>query len=237
MNHEETSHEACVARLSDYLDGHLGADERAEVERHLGACSACATVAGELEAVRARARTLGPIAPPRDLWPAIRARLGDAEVVPLTRIPEPRRARRIFRFTGPQLAAAGLALALATGAGGWSLRSLGAGEGALPAEAGAGGAAVGADVGAQSVATGSEPLAAELRELERTLDRARDRLDPNTLRILEKNLAVIERAIEESVAALEVDPGNAYVEGHLRASLERKRTYLREAARLAEWSS
>jgi hypothetical protein len=137
------------------------------------------------------------------------------------------------RFTVPQLAAAGLALALATGVGGWSLRSLGAGgmDGtAVPPEGGSA-------VPAMEAATGSDPLADEVRELERTLAAARDRLDPNTLRIIEKNLAVVERAIQESVAALEVDPGNAYVEGHLRASLERKRTYLREAARLTEWSS
>jgi anti-sigma factor RsiW len=233
MNDQDAIHEACVARLSDWMDGHLGAGARAEVERHLGACAACARVAGELEAVRARARGLGPVAPPRDLWPEIRARLGEAEVVPLGRAPEPRRARRVVRFTVPQLAAAGLALALATGVGGWSLRSLGAGgmDGtAVPPEGGSG-------VPAMEAATGSDPLADEVRELERTLAAARDRLDPNTLRIIEKNLAVVERAIQESVAALEVDPGNAYVEGHLRASLERKRTYLREAARLTEWSS
>ena len=55
-------------------------------------------------------------------------------------------------------------------------------------------------------------------------------------RVLERNLAVIEQAIEDSRLALEQDPGNEFLAAHLERVYERKVEYLREAARVAEWS-
>ena len=76
-----------------------------------------------------------------------------------------------------------------------------------------------------------------MADLEAALSEARDRLDPNTVRILEKNLAVIERAIVESRQALALDPENEYLRQHLDRAVERKRDYLEEATSIAAWSS
>ncbi len=56
-----------------------------------------------------------------------------------------------------------------------------------------------------------------------------DRIEEETVRILEKNLGIIDQAIRESVRALQSDPGNPFLEKHLARSVESKATYLREA--------
>jgi hypothetical protein len=75
----------------------------------------------------------------------------------------------------------------------------------------------------------------ELQRLELALERGRTRLDPNTVRVLEKNLAVIDRAIRESQEALSLDPGNAYLEEHLERAYRGKVDYLREATAMLTW--
>lgn len=80
-------------------------------------------------------------------------------------------------------------------------------------------------------------LADELVVLEEALNQARAVLDPNTVRVLERNLDVIEQAIEDSQRALLQDPGNEFLAEHLDRVYQRKLTYLRDATRVAEWSS
>jgi len=75
-------------------------------------------------------------------------------------------------------------------------------------------------------------IAKQVAELQDTLAAARGRLDPTTERIIRKNLAVIDRAIAESRAALAADPGDPFLEEHLDRTYQRKVTYLREAARI-----
>ena len=64
--------------LQDYLDGVLTPGERQTVEAHLPTCSACRAekeaLASVMTAVGALPRSLDP---PRDLWPAIEARLSE----------------------------------------------------------------------------------------------------------------------------------------------------------------
>ena len=72
--HEEW-HEEWVAKLSDFLDGELTADERYAVESHLQGCAACTRVLEQLEEVAARARALESRPPLGDLWPAVAGRI------------------------------------------------------------------------------------------------------------------------------------------------------------------
>lgn len=235
------------ARLSEYLDGDLSAADRAGVEAHLDACPDCLRTLGELEAVVARARSLEDRPPGRDLWPGVEAaitapgsaagagaRAGGSD--PRARLSGGRFgrgwARRSVRMTLPQLAAAALVVMLVSGGSAWLL-----GPGLDLGEP-AGTTATGGPVRAVALeAEAPEAVASEVADLERTLLEARDRLDPATVRILEKNLAVIDRAIRESRRALELDPGNPFLERHLDRAWERKVEYLRDAASVLEWSS
>jgi hypothetical protein len=79
-------------------------------------------------------------------------------------------------------------------------------------------------------------LVGELATLQQVIDSARTRLDPNTLRVLERNLGVIEHAIADSRQALALDPGNEYLTHHLERVYERKLEYLRDAARVIDWA-
>jgi len=69
-------------------------------------------------------------------------------------------------------------------------------------------------------------------DLERTLDRGRDRLDPETIRLLEQNLEAIDKAIDQCRRALDADPANTYLNNHLAATRQRKLALLRRATAL-----
>jgi len=73
-------------------------------------------------------------------------------------------------------------------------------------------------------------------ELTRILATQRDRLSPETVALLERNLQVIDRAIAESRAALARDSGAANTELRelVAAAARQKVELLRWAARLAE---
>lgn len=230
-------HEVWTEGLSDYLDGGLEPEERAEVEAHLAGCAPCREVLADLRDLVARARALEPGLPANDLWPGIAGAIGapvprptGAQVIPLAR--GSARPRRGLFCTVPQLAAASVVLvALSVSATWW------AGAGPVPADPGAAPAGVVSPVVPAADTPGGPPaeLAEELAALEQVLAEARARLDPNTVRILEKNLGVIERAIDESVRALEVDPGNAFLEEHLERAWREKAEFLREAALITGW--
>lgn len=231
---------ACRSMLSEYIDEQLDADAEERVGRHLEACPECRGVRDDLVGVRSAAGALGPREPGQDLWPQLRTRLGEAEVVPLrpaTDAPRddvsPSRWRRRVRLTIPQLAAAGLALAFAGGLGAWTLRPLATG----PAGDVAGPETAPPRVERVSVETPDVGAGDAVAELEAVLREARDRLDPNTVRVLEKNLALIDRAIAEARGALEVDPGNRFLEDHLRTHEARRLEYLRQTTALLERSS
>jgi hypothetical protein len=53
------------------------------------------------------------------------------------------------------------------------------------------------------------------------------------VRVIEKNLGIIDRAIRDAQSALAADPGNAYLNQHLARETRRKLELLRQAATLA----
>ena len=76
-----------------------------------------------------------------------------------------------------------------------------------------------------------------IADLLRTLDAERPQLDPETVRVLEKNLAAIDEAIEQCRRALLADPSNVYLNTHLADSRQRKLVLLRRATALATQGS
>ena len=86
------------------------------------------------------------------------------------------------------------------------------------------------------VAVPDDALSDELASLEEVLEGARSSLDPNTVRVIERNLAVIEQAIADSQQALALDPENEFLTEHLERVYERKIEYLRDAARVVAWA-
>ena len=217
-----------TARLSEYLDGELAAADAAALETHLASCAACRATLEELRRVVARARSLDNSPPDRDLWPDIASRIGvttgTAQVASLG----DRRARRRFTFTLPELMAASIALALVSAGGAWLAFGPRSGPSTRVASSAAGALLV-SSVGA----AGDSRYAAAIADLERALERGRGRLDTATVRVIEKNLGIIDRAIRDAQSALAADPGNVYLNLHLAQERRRKLELLRQAAALA----
>jgi anti-sigma factor RsiW len=212
-------------RLSEYLDGDLTPAERSALEAHLAACGMCRTTLDELRRVVTRAQALDDRPPAADLWPGIAQHIG---VVSLAARREGGAggARRRLSFTMPQLAAAAVVLALFSAGSVWlALRN----RPTLPPLA-PGTTAVMSSVGVSPL---DARTAASVAVLEQTLARNRSRLDTGTVRVIEKNLAIIDRAIRDAQSALAADPANAYLNQHLAQETRRKLELLRQAATLA----
>jgi len=159
--------------------------------------------------------------PERNLWPGIEERT--------VRRPD---ARRSFTFTLPQLAmAATLLVAVSAGVSWLAMRP----APAIP------------ETAIRAVAEPTEALRADVQratfadaaydaavaDLERVLREGRNTLDPQTVMVLERNLAAIDEAIRQSRAALDADPANTYLNSHLADARRRKLELLRQAALLS----
>lgn len=223
-------------RLSEYLDDEMTAQERADLEGHLVACPECADVLDELREVVAAAAALPPHPPARDLWRGIEARLTPRErtaVQPdILQLPGARGRRRVV-MTVPQLLAAGIAVvALSTGTvlGVLSLRT-GAAAGIAAVEE-TGGAAVSEASSDVPVAQFTVAYEQAITELETEFERRREALDPRTVVVVERNLAIIDGAIAEARKALETDPSSGFLSTHLANAMRQKVELLRRVAKI-----
>ena len=72
--------------------------------------------------------------------------------------------------------------------------------------------------------------ASAIADLATTLEAERDRLPPETVRLIEDNLRVIDNAIQQSLAALEAAPQSLPLQQAVTTSYERKLDFLRQAA-------
>lgn len=213
--------------LSAYLDGDLMATDREAVVRHLAVCRDCSAVLEELGRLARAARELEDREPATDLWPGIAGRLeGRAKKVVPIDAARPR-GRRRFSFTMPQLAAAAIALILLSAAAVWwgSPR---------PGDVAVDRPAVGSAAGTTGIPVSLEADPAytdALADLERAFEASRDRLEPSTVATVERNLAIIDEAIRQTIEALKADPGSTFLYDHLERSRRQKLDVLRQATR------
>lgn len=173
--------------------------------------------------------------PSRDLWQGVAARIGStqssASVTPVTSLTTGR-----FTFSFAALALAASLLIAVTSGLTW-----------LVARQPAGGAAVSNGPVIQAYGllddstTGQVVPAnfadaqfnAAVTDLEQILRDERERLDPRTVQVIERNLKAIDDAIQEARMALNSDPANPYLNSHLADARRRKLDLLRHATTLA----
>lgn len=182
--------------LDDYLDGELSEARRQELGAHLETCGVCRGEVEELRALRLAVRSLpGEISPQRDLWPELSTRLEPRTV----RAPD----RTSWRVLWQVAAALGF-LVLGAGLQRWldtppSPRMAPPGGEIVLAAAGGG--------NAEFLLAEAEVLRAK-ETLRLAFERQRDELSPSTLKVVERNLSIIDEALADLRAALEEDPGN-----------------------------
>jgi len=194
-------------QLNEYVDGTLAAHDRASVEAHLADCAPCRAAVAGLRSLSAAAASLPrSIEPGRDLWAGVETRIAQRATWSVQR----------FRWRAALAAAAVLVIAL----GLYRLLPPFAAHD-RPAGEGAGWATVQADFDRATSELGLI-FAAE-----------RERLRPETVALLERNLAIIDAAIAESRAALARDPASAELRQLYAAAARQKVELLRWAARVA----
>jgi len=212
-----TGHDTWIERLSEYVDDELAPSDRLQLEQHLLDCASCRDTIEELRGVAAEASTLDDAPPARDLWPGIASAL-----------PQPAPARWRVSLSLPQALAAGVLLMLVSGLGVWTYlgRQMQDGANAQIATA--------ADETVRPVTVSLEDRRYDraVADLTKLLDAQRSRLDAKTAQVLERNLATIDRALAEAMAALAKDPSDPFLSSHVAEQRRLKLSVLRQAKNL-----
>jgi anti-sigma factor RsiW len=242
-NREHVSFET----LNDYVDGILDEPSKALIYNHIGRCSECAAQYRELrDLLDATAQLPRSVLPDPDIWDDLRDSLNRRKdvVLPMAgngqplssnmHVAIPRWRSRGF------LAVAAILLVLAS-----------SGLTALVLEMGKPGRQIARDSGQRApdkTATPSPVLPAVLpagfrategqynraiEELVQAVDAQRSRLRPETVRTVDRSLAVIDSAIAEARGALIADPGNSTLIDLLSATYQRKLDLLRRTSELS----
>jgi hypothetical protein len=265
--------EAFDAALPDYLEGTLDGSVRASVERHLRECVRCTSLVRDLENITTEAGSLPDIAPSRDLWAGIDARIA-APVIALGAAPAKQR-RLVPAWMGIAAAAlivstAGITYTLtarsirdnAVAVNPATIRtpssatspnvatplheSAGSSDGGSPVSSGVSRLAQNPSVpksrnGVQaSLASRTQPAVIpadgvygqQIALLQKIVGQRKSQLDPSTVAIIERNLQIIDAAIEQSRAALSRDPASRMLSQQLNHALDNKVELLRTAAML-----
>ena len=267
-------------RLMDYLEQDMDVATRASIEAHAAACVECGALLADVRKLRVDAAHLPELAPSRDLWTGIAARI-ETPVVPIgagTPQPAPRTSHvALRRWSKAGLIAASLLAAATLGYAARGTDQIAAPEvvempdvvsppvvvpgpadtriaqsdaPAAPTE----GAAPGSGTPVTSVVNqpaSGQPVAGaravevqlaaaalsadynrEIARLRILIDQRRSQLDPATVSVIERNLAVIDTAIAESHRAIANDPSGRFLLEFLNQSLQAKVELMRTAALL-----
>lgn len=212
--------------LADLVDGALEPSGQQEIETHLETCAACQALVADLRSIRAAAFTLERLAPPPHLLPALRAR-----VAALSAPPEERRAS----WSAPRVAtawmAAAAALVLVTSLGLWSVLQAPQPAHVDPATAAPAAGDPVASVQAELHAA-TEHYERAIAQLEQIARNGGGVLDPQVAAVLQKNLDVIDQAIDDNRQALEAQPASPEVQEGLFEAMRSKVALLQQTVEL-----
>lgn len=211
--------------LSDYLDHDLPRAEFDAVERHLETCTECRETLAGLVAVKSRAASLVDPPAPTDLWAGIASRIGTAGS---TREAPARKAvvlelpKRTRTWAAPQWLAAAAVFAVVAAGAVWF---------AQPrfAPPGTGSSQVAPDTDVFNASN----IEKEILDLQAALERGRGKLAPETVQVLEDNLRVIHKALDDARTALAQDPANHELKDYLAGSVQKKLDMVKRAAERA----
>src|SRR5262245_16896061 len=209
--------------LSEYVDRTLGRDQLAQVARHLETCEACRQLVDDLREITRAAAALDPVVPPAHVWGRIEKDIRGDRARATTPVARPRSGGFTVPASWTWLAAAavlvlavvvGMRFATTTPETG-SATNLAAAE-AVEAELTA------AEAHYQKAISGLERIASD----ENTA------FDAATAATLQKNLAVINQAIDESRAAVRAEPASQQAQHSLIENFKTKLALLQDTVAL-----
>jgi hypothetical protein len=256
MTHPTITCERFNEQLADFLERAVSEPTRAAMESHAVGCDDCGPLLADLRRLRIEAANLTELAPSRDLWSGIAARI-EAPVVAMPGIrqaPSPRWSRPVWFG----IAAAALIAATATITHEMTKRSLTANaptQAAKPLPASTNVASTDSQPAVQpssrlAVQPSARPavhpttrLASNKPSAEQTYDqeiarllvvynKRRPDLDSTTIAVVKKNLKIIDDAIAQTRLALKRDPASQFLMESLNDAFDTKVQLLRKAAML-----
>jgi anti-sigma factor RsiW len=206
----------CNEWLGDAVDGALDAERQAQIDAHCRACATCRELLSDLKGIRAAAATLERRTPSPELWHAIAAN------VPLA---TPKRRSREGR---PQLIrlAAAAALVIMLGAAAW----FGVGQQRRGASDGVASELV--RNAATELQLAEQHYGNAITALEQLTVAKDSALDPSVAAEIAQSLKSIDRAIDDSRAALKSDPSSFVAQTSLLEALRMKVALLQETVSL-----
>jgi hypothetical protein len=222
-----------LRHLDAWLDDELSDEARAAFATHAESCLPCRKAVDDSMRIRSWARALAPeVTPDRDLWAGVEAVIcsSNGALSPPTAIDRPA-APSVRKVPWTWAAAAAILLSVGTSmatAAWMGTADRASGSTGIAAQAHPGG--LGGDLVA--VAAWEDDVRTATADLAEALDARRDELDPETLAVVERNLAIIDQAITETRAALSLDPGDDRARGALVAAYNQKIRVLQRTLRL-----
>jgi hypothetical protein len=228
--------EKCQDLISDFLDGTLGREDQATLNTHLGECLECAEVRNDLQSIVGFCRTNRGdyAAPPNEkaLWLRIRNTLeAGANDVTVTPLPVrrnfwPNWLSRSWELSFPQLAAAAVAIVLVV--------SLSTVVGLRRFQNGTPAPLSGSDL--RLVEAGVHDRVSKQQQLisywNERVEYNKARWSPEMRETFDRNLAVIDQTVNESLNSLNQNPRDEVTEEMLNAALNEKLSLLKEFAEL-----
>jgi anti-sigma factor RsiW len=224
--------------ISDFIDGSLTPEDYQNVESHLGLCGVCADVRGDLDLIVTYCQDhrgeYEAVPNERALWLRI-SNLIDAEAPATSAVAAPLNAgwwfrlmNRSWQLTFPQLAASVIAVAIIV---------------SVATIVGLGRFDLGGNSGVRSsgiaTAPSHSPVADRYRQQQQTIDYWNQRVELNKTRwnpqmreTFERNLNVIDAAVNDSMHQLNQNPHDEVSEEILNAALNDKVELLKEFAEL-----
>lgn len=207
--------------LDDFVDGCLSPEGHAHIEEHVSSCTACRRELDALRSLLQQTTELRPgIEPGRELWAEIEARL--------RRRTDASRVRKRRWLVYPLVTGLAAAAVLLIAVSPYFFRSVSKTESALGTQE----TAKDGDL-SEEVRKADEEYARAREELMNVLKLREGDLAPETRRVFEENLLVIDGAVAEIRAALEQDPENARLVHMLAATHNRGLKLMALAAELS----
>jgi hypothetical protein len=219
--------------IAEFVDGALDPARQRDLERHVEGCPACRALVADLKSIQAAAFTLDRYELPPHILPNLQARLNE-EPMPEARgrllaFPSSRPARMVWL-------AAAAALVLITTAG---VLSLWQSEATHENEQIAAEMAAASQDPTQAVASvetelrlATEHYEKAIQQLEQIAQTENGTLDPQVASVFQRNLQVIDQAIDESRAALQSQPTSADVQESLFDAMRSKVALLQQTVEL-----
>lgn len=214
--------------IAEAIDGGLDASRQRALERHVEGCPACRALMSDLKTIQAAAFTLDRREPPASIWESVSRRAADehagagrGRLIPW---PATRTAWAVW------LAAAAL-LVIATLVSVYPLLKSGTAHPTVATSESPAGTDPVLSVQAE-IQAAAEHYDKAIQGLEQIRKSEGGQLDPQVAAVLEKNLHVIDQAIDESRAALKMQPASADAQDSLFDAMRTKVSLLQQTVEL-----